>query len=170
MKIPNMSPGITEFKGSIDPEKRTISDDKAKLGTEKQLASSSTSSGLIEYSTKEGTDLSSLFMDKPGESATGDQKRGLPGIASKLSDATSLIPGLSNTLKGVANSDGSLGGMLKGMIGGGVETVKNSVQGIVEGAMNGEINPAMMAKNAVAKNYENNEQTPEAARTLAKLV
>jgi hypothetical protein len=116
-----------------------------------------------------GNDIASLLNGKAGDASAGAEKSGVTGTLLKLSDATALVPGLSNAFKGAGNSDGSLGGMIKGLFTGSLDTAKTSVEGIAKGALQGEVSPTMMAKNAVAENYEQNSQTPDMARKLASM-
>ncbi|TDV60102.1 hypothetical protein [Pseudomonas sp. LP_7_YM] len=162
MKLPGISgAGITGGAGHADSE----------IAHKKPTAlPSGIASSLVNFGGQPGTDLSSLLGKKSTEEGSGEKKGGLAGIASKLGDATALIPGLSNALKGAGNSDGSIGGMLSGAVSGSLETAENSVKGIAKGVMQGEVNPALMAKNALAENYQKNEQTPEAAKALAGMV
>ncbi len=163
MQLPNITTGNTAFKGNIDHDKRDIEQGK------QQNSPSAGVGGGIEFSDKPGTDVSTLFSNNAGASGGGAKQGGLTGIASQLSDATALIPGLSNVLKGIGNSDGSLGGMLGGAVGGAAQTAKQSVEGIAKGVLNGEVSMAAMGTNALLNNYEKNEQTPALVKTLAGL-
>lgn len=165
MQLPGITSGITGLIGGSEHA-------GGGLGQEMKLALplGGGSGGAVDFGGKAGTDMASLLSNKTTEPAEGEKKGGLAGIAAKLSDATSLIPGISNPLKEAGKSDGSLGGMLKGLVQGGFETAKNSVTGILKGAMQGEVSLPMMAKNALTENYKNNEQTPAVAKTIANLV
>jgi hypothetical protein len=160
MKIPGITSGSTGVLGNID---------HANIKAELPVHSTPGDGDSITFKGKPGTDLSTLFNKSADKPAGDDGKGSLTGTAAKLSDATALVPGLSNALKGVGESDGSAGGVLKGVAEGSLETAKNSTKGIVKGALHGEVSMPMMLKNALAENYKQNDQTPQFAKTLAKL-
>jgi hypothetical protein len=104
----------------------------------------------------------------------GTNKDNFQWACGEASKALFFIPGLSNVLKGIGDSEGGFLGALKGGLGGVVKTWTNCAEGVLnslESVMKGRgLNPATLCFNMYAANIKNNEQSPEWAKQLAGMV
>ena len=88
---------------------------------------------------------------------------GLASAAGEAGKALWMIPGASNVLTGIGESDGSVGGMIKGGVEGGVDIAK----GAAEGLLSGRGNPAAMLAGAYAGALSETKAAPESVRNVA---
>lgn len=93
-------------------------------------------------------------------------KGGVASAAGQAGKALWAIPGASNVLTGIGDSDGSVGGMLKGGIEGGLHTAK----GAAEGLIGGRGNPAAMLAGAYAGALSETKAAPEEVRKVASML
>ncbi|HEX8590211.1 hypothetical protein [Pseudomonas sp.] len=111
-----------------------------------------------------------------GSAITGDAARaqtndahvaekgsGLTSAAGEAGKALWMIPGASNVLTGIGESDGSVGEMIKGGVEGGVDIAK----GAAEGLLSGRGNPAAMLAGAYAGALSETKAAPESVRNVA---
>jgi hypothetical protein len=96
----------------------------------------------------------------------GGNKDNLPWAAGEAGKALWMIPGLSNVLTGVGESDGSLGGMIKGGVEGAVDTAKGAAEGMIGGGGN----PAAMLAGAYAGALSESKAAPEEVRNVAGML
>lgn len=96
----------------------------------------------------------------------GDDKNGLASAAGEVGKALWMVPGLSNVMTGIGESDGSAGGMIKGGVEGGVHTAKGAAEGLIGGGGN----PAAMAAGAYAGALSKTEAAPEEVRNVAGML
>ncbi len=96
----------------------------------------------------------------------GGNKDNLPWAAGEAGKALWMIPGLSNVLTGIGDSDGSIGGMIKGGVEGAVDTAK----GAAEGLIGGRGNPAAMLAGAYAGALSETKAAPEEVRNIAGML
>lgn len=88
---------------------------------------------------------------------------GLTSAAGEAGKALWMIPGASNVLTGIGESDGSVGGMIKGGVEGGVDIAK----GAAEGLLSGRGNPGAMLAGAYAGALSETKAAPESVRNVA---
>jgi hypothetical protein len=93
-------------------------------------------------------------------------KEGLAGAAGEVGKALWMVPGLSNVMTGIGESDGSAGGMIKGGVGGAVDTAKGAAVGLIGGGGN----PAAMAAGAYAGALSETKAAPEGVRNAAGML
>lgn len=91
------------------------------------------------------------------QSVEAPEKSGLQKVAGAISERTWIVPGASNILQGISQSDGSVGGVLGGAIKGFNKTVDDGLGTSASGAVQGNIG-------TVVKGYleavANNDHTP----------
>ncbi|MCM5681516.1 hypothetical protein M8A51_18470 [Schlegelella sp. S2-27] len=100
----------------------------------------------------------------------GTTKSNAKMIASEAGKALFFIPGLSNVLKGIGDSEGGLGGAIKGGFGGVFKTWKNNAEGVGNAIMTGQVNPSALLCEMYKANIAGNEQSPEWAKTMANVL
>jgi hypothetical protein len=93
-------------------------------------------------------------------------KDGLTGAAGQVGKALWMVPGLSNVMTGIGESDGSVGGMLKGGVGGAVDTAKGAAVGLIGGGGN----PVAMAAGAYGGALSETKAAPEGVRNAAGML
>lgn len=137
---------------------------------------------------KPGTDLSKLLgaLGKSGalgqlsktlepsasadDAATpgSDGKNDAQKVAGKLSNLTGMIPVLSNLTGGIANSNGSLGGMVKGAASGVLKTADGAFNGAKKMVESGVENPIAIGVGAGFGALATSDGAPTAVKGLAK--
>ncbi|MCF7530716.1 hypothetical protein [Pseudomonas petrae] len=96
----------------------------------------------------------------------GSDKSGLTSAAGEVGKALWMVPGLSNVLTGIGDSDGSIGGMIKGGVEGAVDTAKGAAEGMIRGGGN----PAAMLAGAYAGALSESKAAPEEVRNIAGML
>lgn len=91
---------------------------------------------------------------------------GFKDALGKVADHTWALPGVSSVAKGVAESEGGVGGALKGAAGGVGDVMKNNLESL--GSLPTSPNQALLG--AYAKNIENSESAPDWAKNAASKV
>lgn len=100
----------------------------------------------------------------------GTNKDNFQVFASEAGKALFFIPGLSNVLKGIGDSEGGLGGAIKGGFEGVFKTWKNNAEGVANAITTGRVNPATLLSEMYKANIAGNEQSPEWAKFVANTV
>lgn len=108
------------------------------------------------------TPLTEATGRSKGDTHSADQ----PSAAGEAGKALWMIPGLSNVLTGIGDSDGSVGGMIKG----GVEGAVNTAKGAAEGMIGGRGNPAAMLAGGYAGALSETKAAPEEVRNIAGML
>ncbi len=98
--------------------------------------------------------------------ANGSNKDNLPWAAGEAGKALWMVPGLSNVLTGIGDSDGTVGGMIKGGVEGAIDTAEGALSGIAAGRGN----PAAMLAGAYAGALSETKAAPEEVRQVAGMV
>ncbi|WP_236275242.1 hypothetical protein [Pseudomonas congelans] len=96
----------------------------------------------------------------------GSNRDNLPWAAGEAGKALWMVPGVSNVLTGIGDSDGSVGGMIKG----GVEGAANTAKGALEGIVGSGGNPAAMLVGAYTGALSETKAAPEEVRTVAGML
>ena len=81
-----------------------------------------------------------------------------------------FLPGLSNVLTGIGNSEGGFGGVLKGAFQGVAQTWKNDIEGLANSLKGGKFNPASAMLGMFTANLKNEEQAPDIVRKIAGMI
>jgi len=80
-----------------------------------------------------------------------------------------FIPGLSNVMTGIGNSEGGFLGALEGAAGGVLQTWKGAAEGVLDSVKTGRINPVSLGLGAYTGALGQTEAAPQAVKDLANL-
>lgn len=101
--------------------------------------------------------------------ADGSNKDNFQWFAGEVGKNLWFIPGVSNVLTGIGNSEGGFLGALEGAAGGVLQTWKGAAEGILGAVTKGRINPASLALGAYAGALGQTEAAPQPVKDLANL-
>jgi hypothetical protein len=102
--------------------------------------------------------------------ADGSNKDNFQWFAGEVGKNLWFIPGVSNVLTGIGNSDGGALGAIKGGLGGMVQTWKGAAEGIIGGLTTGKINPLSMALGAYTGALQETTAAPQAVKDIAGML
>ncbi len=98
----------------------------------------------------------------------GTNKSEFKGAITNIGQKLAFIPGLSNVLKGMGESQGgffdTLGGAFKGV----AQTWKNNAEGAIDSIQKGKITPNQLLFGAYMGNIKNSEDIPREAKEAAE--
>ncbi|WP_208721160.1 hypothetical protein [Corallococcus aberystwythensis] len=101
--------------------------------------------------------------------ADGSNKDNFQWAAGEAGKALWFIPGVSNVLTGIGNSEGGFKGVLEGAATGYVNTLKGVAEGVIGSITTGRANPAGMLFGAYMGALGNTEAAPQPVKDIANL-
>jgi hypothetical protein len=101
--------------------------------------------------------------------ADGSNKDNFQWFAGEAGKHLWFLPGVSNVLTGIGNSEGGFVGALEGAAGGVLQTWKGAAEGILGAVTTGRVNPASLALGAYAGALGETEAAPQVVKDLAGL-
>ncbi|MBN9683583.1 MULTISPECIES: hypothetical protein [unclassified Corallococcus] len=102
--------------------------------------------------------------------ADGSNKDNFQWAAGEAGKALWFIPGVSNVLTGVGNSEGGFKGVLEGAAKGYVNTLKGAAEGVIGSITKGRANPAGMLFGAYTGALANTEAAPQPVKDIASML
>lgn len=99
--------------------------------------------------------------------ADGSNKDNFQWFAGEVGKHTWFVPGLSNVLTGIGESEGGVGGVFKGAAEGVLNTWKGAAEGVLSAVTTGKVNPATLALGAYAGALGETEAAPEVVKDIA---
>jgi hypothetical protein len=116
-----------------------------------------------------GTDHQLPTTNDSHVKADGSNKDNFQWFAGEVGKHLWFIPGVSNVLTGIGNSEGGFKGVIEGAASGYLQTLKGAAEGIAGALTKGRINPASMVLGGVAGALANTEAAPQPVKDLASL-
>ncbi len=116
-----------------------------------------------------GTDHQLPTTNDSHVKADGSNKDNFQWFAGEVGKNLWFIPGVSNVLTGIGNSEGGFLGAIKGAAGGVLQTWKGAAEGILGAVTKGRINPATLALGAYKGALSETEAAPQVVKDLAGL-
>ncbi|RKG81690.1 hypothetical protein D7W79_04745 [Corallococcus exercitus] len=101
--------------------------------------------------------------------ADGSNKDNFQWAAGEAGKALWFIPGVSNVLTGIGNSEGGFKGVLEGAATGYLNTIKGAAEGLVGSITKGRANPASMLFGSYMGALANTEAAPQPVKDIASL-
>ncbi|NOK15581.1 hypothetical protein [Corallococcus carmarthensis] len=101
--------------------------------------------------------------------ADGSNKDNFQWAAGEAGKALWFVPGLSNVLTGVGNSEGGFKGVLEGAATGYFNTLKGAAEGVIGSITKGRANPASMLFGAAMGALGSTEAAPQPVKDIANL-
>ncbi|RKG89528.1 hypothetical protein D7W82_06640 [Corallococcus sp. CA049B] len=102
--------------------------------------------------------------------ADGSNKDNFQWAAGEAGKALWFLPGVSNVLTGVGNSEGGFKGVLEGAAKGYVNTLKGAAEGVIGSITKGRANPAGMIFGAFTGALANTEAAPQPVKDIASML
>ena len=102
--------------------------------------------------------------------ADGSNKDNFQWAAGEAGKALWFLPGVSNVLTGVGNSEGGFKGVLEGAAKGYVNTLKGAAEGVIGSITKGRANPAGMIFGGVMGALGNTEAAPQPVKDIANML
>jgi hypothetical protein len=100
----------------------------------------------------------------------GSNKDNFQWFAGEAGKNLWFLPGVSNVLTGIGNSEGGALGALKGGLGGMVQTWKGAAEGVIGGLTTGKVNPLSMALGAYTGALQETTAAPQAVKDIASML
>lgn len=100
----------------------------------------------------------------------GSNKDNFQWFAGEVGKNLWFIPGVSNVLTGIGNSEGGALGAIKGGLGGMVQTWKGAAEGVLGGLTTGKINPLSMALGAYTGALQETTAAPQVVKDIAGML
>ncbi|RKH66171.1 hypothetical protein [Corallococcus llansteffanensis] len=101
--------------------------------------------------------------------ADGSNKDNFQWFAGEAGKALWFLPGVSNVLTGIGNSEGGFKGVLEGAATGYFNTLKGAAEGVVGSITKGRANPASMIFGGVMGALGSTEAAPQPVKDIANL-
>ncbi|MBN8228368.1 hypothetical protein JYK02_12735 [Corallococcus macrosporus] len=101
--------------------------------------------------------------------ADGSNKDNFQWAAGEAGKALWFLPGVSNVLTGIGNSEGGFKGVIEGAATGTLNTLKGVAEGVVGSITKGRANPASMLFGAYMGALSNTEAAPQPVKDIASL-
>ncbi|RKG70236.1 hypothetical protein D7V80_05775 [Corallococcus sp. CA054B] len=101
--------------------------------------------------------------------ADGSNKDNFQWAAGEAGKALWFLPGVSNVLTGIGNSEGGFKGVLEGAAKGYVNTLKGAAEGVIGSITKGRANPAGMIFGGVMGALGNTEAAPQPVKDIANM-
>ncbi|RKH12451.1 hypothetical protein D7V97_08420 [Corallococcus sp. CA053C] len=102
--------------------------------------------------------------------ADGSNKDNFQWFAGEAGKALWFLPGVSNVLTGVGNSEGGFKGVLEGAATGYLNTLKGAAEGVLGSITKGRANPASMIFGGVMGALGSTEAAPQPVKDIANLL
>lgn len=102
--------------------------------------------------------------------ADGSNKDNFQWAAGEAGKALWFLPGVSNVLTGIGNSEGGFKGVLEGAAKGYVNTLKGAAEGVLGSITTGRANPAGMLFGAFTGALGNTEAAPQPVKDIANML
>lgn len=102
--------------------------------------------------------------------ADGSNKDNFQWFAGEVGKKLWFIPGLSNVLTGIGNSEGGFLGAVKGGLGGMVQTWKGVAEGVLGAFKGGRLNPVSALLGAYKGALSETEAAPKVVKDIANLL
>lgn len=118
--------------------------------------------GVVDFGKVPPLSLSDKKVQEPAQHEE-QHEGGFKGALGKLADKTSLVPGFSAVVGGVADSEGGLGGALEGAAGGVMDVTKNNIKSLKDVPTS----PTDLVLGAYKENIKNSDRAPDWATNLA---
>ncbi len=99
--------------------------------------------------------------------ADGSNKDNFQWAMGEAGKALWFVPGVSNVLTGIGNSEGGVGGVLKGAAGGVLNTWKGVAEGVLGAVTTGKVNPASLLVGAYTGALSETEAAPQIVKDIA---
>lgn len=141
-------------------------DGDARHGTEAGLLKDFAEKGYGALNTEHRLDVTSDTHVKKD----GSNKDNFQWFAGEVGKKLWFIPGLSNVLTGIGDSEGGFLGALKGGFGGVLKTWKGAAEGIFGALKGGRINPFSMALGAYKGALGETEAAPKVVKDVVNLL
>ena len=100
----------------------------------------------------------------------GSNKDNFQWFAGEAGKNLWFLPGVSNVLTGIGNSEGGALGAIKGGLGGMVQTWKGAAEGVIGGLTTGKVNPLSMALGAYTGALQETTAAPQAVKDIASML
>ncbi|WP_404370818.1 hypothetical protein ACIHQR_11285 [Corallococcus coralloides] len=102
--------------------------------------------------------------------ADGSNKDNFQWAMGEAGKALWFIPGVSNVLTGIGDSEGGFKGVLEGAAKGYVNTIKGAAEGVIGSITKGRANPAGMLFGAYTGALANTEAAPQPVKDIASML
>ncbi|MDC0713979.1 hypothetical protein POL68_36270 [Stigmatella sp. ncwal1] len=134
-----------------------------------------TEAGMLKDFAEKGYDSLGTDHRLPTTSDThvkkdGSNKDNFQWFAGEAGKNLWFIPGVSNVLTGIGESEGGALGAIKGGLGGMVNTWKGAAEGVIGSLMSGKPNPLSMALGAYTGALQETEAAPEVVKDIAGML
>ncbi|MFE8600189.1 polyadenylate binding domain-containing protein [Archangium violaceum] len=100
----------------------------------------------------------------------GSNKDNFQWFAGEAGKHLWFIPGVSNVLTGIGNSEGGVKGVIEGGLGGVVKTWKGAAEGVIGALGTGKVNPASALLGAYTGALGETEAAPQQVKDLLKML
>jgi hypothetical protein len=138
-------------------------DGDARHGTEAGMVKDFAEKGYSSL----GTDHQLPTTSDTHVKADGSNKDNFQWFAGEVGKHTWFIPGLSNVLTGIGESEGGFLGAVKGGAEGVLNTWKGAAEGVLSAVTTGKVNPASLALGAYAGALGETEAAPDVVKDIA---
>ncbi len=101
--------------------------------------------------------------------ADGSNKDNFQWFAGEAGKHLWFLPGVSNVLTGIGNSEGGVKGVLKGAATGYLNTLKGAAEGVIGAVTTGRANPASMVLGGAMGALANTEAAPQPVKDIASM-
>ncbi|WIG99530.1 hypothetical protein [Myxococcus sp. SDU36] len=102
--------------------------------------------------------------------ADGSNKDNFQWFAGEAGKHLWFLPGVSNVLTGIGNSEGGVKGVFEGAAKGYLNTVKGAAEGVLGAVTTGRINPASMIFGGAMGALANTEAAPQPVKDIASML
>ncbi|MBZ4397117.1 hypothetical protein VZQ01_04555 [Myxococcus faecalis] len=102
--------------------------------------------------------------------ADGSNKDNFQWAAGEAGKHLWFLPGVSNVLTGIGNSEGGVKGVFEGAAKGYVNTLKGAAEGVLGAVTTGRINPASLILGGAAGALANTEAAPQPVKDIASML
>ncbi|MCP3060464.1 hypothetical protein LXT21_16915 [Myxococcus sp. K38C18041901] len=102
--------------------------------------------------------------------ADGSNKDNFQWAAGEAGKHLWFLPGVSNVLTGIGNSEGGVKGVFEGAAKGALNTVKGAAEGVLGAVTTGRINPASLILGGAAGALANTEAAPQPVKDIASML
>ncbi|SEU28716.1 hypothetical protein SAMN05443572_10862 [Myxococcus fulvus] len=102
--------------------------------------------------------------------ADGSNKDNFQWAAGEAGKHLWFLPGVSNVLTGIGNSEGGVKGVFEGAAKGAFNTVKGAAEGVLGAVTTGRINPASLILGGAAGALANTEAAPQPVKDIASML
>jgi hypothetical protein len=141
-------------------------DGDARHGTEAGMVKDFAEKGYASL----GTDHRLPTTSDSHVKADGSNKDNFQWFAGEAGKALWFVPGVSNVLTGIGNSEGGALGAIEGGLGGAVKTLKGAAEGVIGSLTTGKINPASALLGAYTGALNETDAAPQVVKDTLNML